>query len=181
MGNITLTLNQRQAAALRAGLLLFKNVRGSEGEIEAMDIASGDDAFGALDDAEIDDLMVTMEQRAEEVLIGVFVEGGMVQDVTIPTAFAGRVIVMDFDTDGADDDQLVRVPLLDGAGRMTGERSGVVVGVYDGSAVNGSLEQLLSVLAQTDAGLGADMAVYGRGGPRDAGMERYLESECRDG
>ena len=116
-----MTFDNRTTATILAALRLYQR----EGFTDPgqrpdwlEEIASDGNSFAALTETEIDTLCESINAPTDPIYLAIVIEGGMVQDIVSnhPNAFAfvDDVMVIDYDDDSADPDDLTIVPQEDG-------------------------------------------------------------------
>lgn len=109
----------------------------------------------------------TADERAEELLgkamalldalsadpvIGVVVQGGLVQELITPKGSGAKVVVIDYDVEGVDPEagELTAVRQLDSSGVLSDREVLADVQVHEGCQTDGAAQQLADVLARLE-------------------------------
>lgn len=141
--------DKRQTATILAALRYYQNspaLGESSGASDIADIATDGGTIDPMGRDEIDDLCEQVNIVPERVLIVVGCEGGLVQGAS--SNIEGlSMIVLDYDTEGCDDDEITEVPQSD-----TAELEPAIVGLHTVAHDAPWVQQIVTAAGLKDTG-----------------------------
>ena len=100
----------------------------------------------------LDKAMALLNALSADPVIGVVVQGGLVQEIITPKGSGAKVVVIDYDVEGVDpeSDELIPVRQLDPSGALSDREVLADVQVHEGCQTDGAAKQLADVLARME-------------------------------